>query len=91
MEIMDENNGVAEEQEEFQRLEMQVEEEAVFPQENVQSTDPSVPMDTQGVEAQGEPPYILYDFGFRRYGYEVFPNGIPQVDGPGHDQHPTNE
>ena len=49
MEIIDENNGVAEEQEEFQTLEMQVEEEAVFPQENVQSADPSVPMDTQGV------------------------------------------
>ena len=63
MEIMDENNGVAEEQEEFQRLEMQVEEEAVFPQENVQSTDPSVPMDTQGVEAQEAPPHIPWDFG----------------------------
>ena len=42
---------------------MQEEEEAVFPQENVQSADPSMPMDTQGVEAQGEPPRIPMDFG----------------------------
>ena len=47
MEIDDGNNQATEEQEEFQRLDRQLEEEAIFPQENEQPTDADVPMDTR--------------------------------------------
>ena len=54
MEIDDGNNQAIEEQEEFQRLDRQLEEEAIFPQENDQPTEADVPMDTTGVETHAE-------------------------------------
>ena len=63
MEIDDGNNQATEEQEEFQRLDRQLEEEAIFPQENEQPTDADVPMDTTVVDTHAEPPHIPIDFG----------------------------